>query len=146
MKDLGSEVYYQSVDVSKESNIRRALEIINEKFGDVAALVHGAGVLADHHIEDLKEQDYLKVIDTKLRILNIITKQMMNLKYLALFSSSTVKIWAQGAASSCGGQRSSKQVCSILSQAESERGRSRDQLGTLGWWYGQRRLAQAFRQ
>ncbi|SMF30762.1 type I polyketide synthase [Pseudobacteriovorax antillogorgiicola] len=96
IKSKGSEVYYQTVDVSQESQMREALDKIEEKFGKVSGLIHGAGVLADHFIEELDDQDFQQVLDTKIKLIGLVEQRLLDLKYLALFSSSTGRFGRKG--------------------------------------------------
>ena len=96
MRSFGAEVHYQAVDVSQEGQMRTALDEVEAKIGAITMLVHGAGILADKHIEDMHEKDYSSVVNTKIKLLNVLQGRELNLKYLAMFSSSTGRFGRKG--------------------------------------------------
>ncbi len=53
-------------DVRDADSVGRALDLVRQRFGPVAALVHGAGVLADKRIEDKTRAQIDAVVDTKV--------------------------------------------------------------------------------
>ena len=68
-----------------------ALADVRERLGPVAAIVHGAGVLADRKIEDLTDEQFESVYATKVAGLkNLLAATAEDpLKAIVLFSSST---------------------------------------------------------
>jgi acyl transferase domain-containing protein/NAD(P)-dependent dehydrogenase (short-subunit alcohol dehydrogenase family) len=97
LEALGSEVLYQSVDVRKDQQMVQALGEIEQRFGPLSGLVHGAGVLADKPFGDLDDEDFAAVVETKIKLLPHLSKPVMQeLKFCALFSSSTARFGRQG--------------------------------------------------
>ncbi|MCL1127191.1 KR domain-containing protein, partial [Shewanella surugensis] len=102
-KEVGATAEYVSMDVTDPSSITKALAFyfkvadpkgIHSKENvslchGITGLIHGAGVLADKHIQDKSLDEFNRVYDTKITglasIMNVI--DVAQLKVLALFSS-----------------------------------------------------------
>ena len=88
----GGQAIYVKGDVTNaqetKANIAKAVGL----FGEVTALLHGAGRLADKKIEDKKEQDFDNVLAVKLDGLLTLLQcvDIHNLQHLILFSSVAV--------------------------------------------------------
>ncbi len=91
-------VYYHSVDVRNERQVKKMMDTIKKTHGPIAGVVHGAGVIADRRIEDKTDEMFDSVYETKViglqRILTLIDPT--ELKILALFSSSTGRFGRTG--------------------------------------------------
>ena len=96
VRDLGRDIEYHAVDCTNESQMRRAMDQIELDNGPITGVIHGAGVLADKFIPEVEDGDFLRVVDTKIRLLNLIEKKIPQLKLLALFSSSTARFGRKG--------------------------------------------------
>ena len=93
LQTLGSEVVYAAVDVTDAEAVGAAVERQRKLWGPVAALVHGAGVLADKHIAALNDASFAKVMDTKLRGLSAMLRAVKDDApgHVALFSSAAAR-------------------------------------------------------
>jgi len=98
MRAAGGRAFYFTVDVMDVSAVQSVLRAVQERHGRIRGLIHGAGVLADKRIEDLNEEQFARVFDTKIRGLNHLFGSIdpRGLKLLALFSSSTARFGRTG--------------------------------------------------
>jgi NAD(P)-dependent dehydrogenase (short-subunit alcohol dehydrogenase family) len=99
-REAGATVEYIRVDVQDAAALTATLADVRHRLGPIAALVHGAGVLADRRIEDLTEEQFQYVYSTKvigLRNLLAATEDDP-LKAIVLFSSSTGRFGRTGQA------------------------------------------------
>ena len=62
----GSEVHYQSIDILDAASVQQVLSQVRSKWGEISALIHGAGVLADKWIVDKTQEQFDKVFNTKV--------------------------------------------------------------------------------
>jgi NAD(P)-dependent dehydrogenase (short-subunit alcohol dehydrogenase family) len=90
-REAGATVEYVSVDVQDSPALAATLADVRRRLGPIAALVHGAGVLADRRIEDLADEQFQYVFSTKVTGLRNLLAATENdpLKAIILFSSST---------------------------------------------------------
>jgi acyl transferase domain-containing protein/NAD(P)-dependent dehydrogenase (short-subunit alcohol dehydrogenase family) len=98
MEDCGVGVLYQSVDVRDKSALSDAIKKARNELGNIAGIIHGAGVLADRLIEDKTMEQFQQVYSTKVdglqAMLEICDKD--KLKVIALFSSLTARLGRKG--------------------------------------------------
>jgi NAD(P)-dependent dehydrogenase (short-subunit alcohol dehydrogenase family) len=89
MTEAGAEARYEAVSVADRAAMSEMLARVRGDWGPVAAVVHGAGVLADGRIADKTDAQFDRVFDTKvvgLRTLMDLT-QDDPLRLICLFSS-----------------------------------------------------------
>ncbi|MFW7378756.1 MAG: SDR family NAD(P)-dependent oxidoreductase [Oligoflexus sp.] len=99
LRDLGADVIYQTVDVRSDQQIATAIDYLKNEGIIPTGLVHGAGILADRRVEDLEEKDFLAVIETKIRLLAHLDREIwQNLRFSVFFSSSTGRFGRVGQA------------------------------------------------
>ncbi len=94
----GGEARYVSADVQDAPALAKAIASIQEEWGGVTGLVHGAGVLADKLIAEKSTEQFDRVFNTKvngLRALLEVTSQDP-LRFLAFFSSVAARCGNQG--------------------------------------------------
>ena len=86
---LGSEARYLQVDVRDAAAVEAALAAVRRDWGPVAAVVHGAGTLADALLRDKADDAFARVLDTKLLGLRALLEATRAdpLAHLVLFSS-----------------------------------------------------------
>ncbi len=89
IRATGSLAEYICADVTDQKSIQDQLAPVVDKLGPVTGLIHGAGVLADRHIEDKTVADFMAVYTTKVKGLAILLDcvETDRLTHLALFSS-----------------------------------------------------------
>ncbi|MXR68241.1 KR domain-containing protein [Shewanella sp. JBTF-M18] len=85
---VGASAEYLAMDVSKAEAIEQALGAINQ-LTPITGLIHGAGVLADKHIQDKTLDELARVYGTKVAGLKALLSviEPAQLKLVALFSS-----------------------------------------------------------
>jgi NAD(P)-dependent dehydrogenase (short-subunit alcohol dehydrogenase family) len=115
----GSKAHYRQVDVRDPAAVRAAIEAIRAEFGPVRGLVHGAGVLADRHIEDQTDAQFEAVYDTKVAGLRGLLEALEadELRVLTLFSSSTARFGRTGQVA----YAAANEVLNKLAQREARR-------------------------
>ena len=94
----GAKVAYRSVDVRNAEAVQQAIDDIQQQFGTITGLIHGAGVLADKKIEDKTADQFDRVYGTKVEgLLNMLAALKENpLKAMAFFSSTTARLGRLG--------------------------------------------------
>ncbi len=89
IKAAGSEVVYLKSDITNLNASRTQLNEITKNWGPITGLIHGAGRLADKHIQNKTEEDFNNVLSVKLdgllSMLSVVKPDQ--LKHLVLFSS-----------------------------------------------------------
>ena len=98
IRATGVKVDYQSVDVRNNNEIAQALTQARTTLGPIRGIIHGAGVLADRHIEDKTRAQFTEVFSTKVDGLHALLQatQQDPLSVLVLFSSSTARFGRKG--------------------------------------------------
>ena len=93
IRATGASVIYRSVDIRDANALRPILAQIRRDFGDVRGIIHGAGVLADHRIEDKTKEQFDRVYQTKVDGLNTLFDcvNLDGLRFVGLFSSYTAR-------------------------------------------------------
>lgn len=86
---VGGEAHYVAVDVQDAVGVSVALEEVRAAWGPVRGLVHGAGVIADRLIADKTDEQWDRVLDTKVRGLAALLEATKDdpLRAIVLFSS-----------------------------------------------------------
>jgi NAD(P)-dependent dehydrogenase (short-subunit alcohol dehydrogenase family) len=100
LRQSGADIDYFSVDLSQPEDLAAAMRDMRARVGQVNCLIHGAGVLADRRIEDLTDEQFARVYDTKVKGLEVLLRLLGNdpLKAIVLFSSSTARLGRAGQA------------------------------------------------
>jgi NAD(P)-dependent dehydrogenase (short-subunit alcohol dehydrogenase family) len=98
LTQAGAKVLYYPCDVQDYGALTAALRDVRKQLGPITGLIHGAGVLADRKIEDLTDEQFTYVYETKVTGLrNLLTALEEDpLKILVLFSSSTGRFGRTG--------------------------------------------------
>jgi len=89
MEQAGAAVRYHAVDVCHEEAFGKLLESIYEKAGRIDYVIHGAGLIADHAIENKSTDSFRRVLHTKALSAFVLSRKLRpeSLKQLVLFSS-----------------------------------------------------------
>ncbi len=94
----GRTARYYSVDVRDPHNMARTFDVIRKELGDIKAIIHGAGVLADRLIAEKQPEQFQHVFETKVNgmqaLINAATSD--DLRYLVLFSSVSARLGNAG--------------------------------------------------
>ena len=98
IKETGATVLYYSVDVRDPIEVGRILGEVRSAYGSIRGIIHGAGVLEDRYIIDKTPEQFEKVLDTKVKGLQVLLEatQQDPLKYLVLFSSVSARFGNKG--------------------------------------------------
>ena len=87
----GATPLYLPVDLRDEQAVASTIANLQEQYGTVKGLIHGAGVLADKLIVDKNSEQFQLVFDTKVKGCRHLLAAIdgKNLAFLVMFSSST---------------------------------------------------------
>jgi len=91
LKNINKNVKYVQADVSKYDELKRALDIGKNTFGEINGVIHCAGIIKDNFMLKKTGSEFKKVIQPKINgVLNLDRlTQNDKLKYFILFSSIT---------------------------------------------------------
>jgi hypothetical protein len=136
LESVGAEACYVAVDVRDLTALGAALAPLRQRWGAVAGVVHGAGVLADRMIADKTQEQFDRVFDTKvegLRALLAATREDP-LRLLFLFSSVAARF---GNAGQCD-YAMANEVLNKVAQAEALRRGDGCRVRAINWgpWAG----------
>lgn len=94
----GAKVFYKSVDILDAHVTSKAVGAIRKAHGKITALIHGAGVLADHPIIQKTTQQFDHVFNTKVTgLINLLAAIGEDpLRHLTLFSSVSARMGNAG--------------------------------------------------
>jgi len=100
LRKIGNTVRYYSVDVRDAGKVANCIEQARREIGPIRGVVHGAGVLADRYLADKTLEQFDNVYSTKVAGLRslLLATAPDELKFLALFSSSTARYGRKGQA------------------------------------------------
>ncbi len=98
MQDCGVKVSYKSVDIRDKATLAEVINGAGSELGNIAGIIHGAGVLADRLIEDKTVDQFRQVYSTKVDGLQAMLEICKDdrLKVLVMFSSSTARFGRRG--------------------------------------------------
>ncbi len=136
IEEAGSKAQYVTVDVSNAIALSTALEGVRASFGPIAAVVHGAGVLADKLVVEKTDEQFDRVFDTKVQGLRALLDATANdsLKALILFSSVAARVGNVGQTD----YAMANEVLNKVAQCEARRRGDGCLVRALGWgpWEG----------
>ena len=80
---------YFPADINNGTELRGVLDEVRQTFGPILGVVHGAGVLADKRLEDLDDEQFVKVFSTKVVGAEALLDETSSddLRFISLFSS-----------------------------------------------------------
>ena len=89
LRASGATVIYRAVDVRDRVAVAALLGEVRAEHGPARGLIHAAGVLADHRIEDKTPEQFANVFDTKVRGLRSLLEAVCDddLRFMVFFSS-----------------------------------------------------------
>ncbi len=96
--ELGGQAVYRSVDIRDAQAVAGLLAEIRGKYGPIRGIVHGAGVLADHLINEKTLEQFSLVYGTKVAGLRALLTATADddLRFIALFSSTSGRLGRRG--------------------------------------------------
>lgn len=100
LNQTGATAVYYSVDVCDAKEVCEIVRATSSRYGQVTGIIHGAGVLEDRLIVDKTDDQFKRVLKTKVDGLSNLLKAVkgMDLKYLILFSSIAARMGNRGQA------------------------------------------------
>jgi 3-oxoacyl-[acyl-carrier protein] reductase len=66
-EDHQDRVLAMTVDIRNYSDVKKAVELVEEKFNRIDILINNAGILQDNFIEEMTEEEWDRVIDINLK-------------------------------------------------------------------------------
>jgi len=96
--EQGVDVEYFSVDVKDDQAFKKLIEYIYSTYGRLDAVIHGAGIIEDDHIEQKGIESFNNVFDTKVDTAFLLFKYLRpeSLKLLVFFGSVSGRFGNQG--------------------------------------------------
>ena len=103
----GAEAVYLQCDVARTDEVAKTFSYINEKYGKVDGIIHGAGILRDRFVRMQSPDDFQAVVDVKYTGLhNLLTNATDgNLRFVLALSSLAAITGNVGQANYCCGNR-----------------------------------------
>ena len=98
MRQVGATVEYIECDACDPRAFGQCLTDLEQRIGDITAIVHGAGIIEDKLLRDKSAESFDRVLRTKLMPLLVMNEQisLKNLKFLMVFSSVASQIGNPG--------------------------------------------------
>ena len=98
IEKTGAMVQYASVDVTDADAVANVIDMARIELGNVTAVIHAAGVLADRLIEDKTAEQFDAVYATKVDGLKNLLSATRNdeLKLIVMYSSTTARLGRKG--------------------------------------------------
>ena len=89
MTEAGAIVHYYSADVRDEAEFGGLLDHLQGRFGPLAGVIHGAGVIEDRLVKDKTPESFDRIFQTKVVGARILTERLdpARLKFCAFFAS-----------------------------------------------------------
>ncbi|MEM1148961.1 MAG: SDR family NAD(P)-dependent oxidoreductase [Pseudomonadota bacterium] len=100
IRDAGATADYISMDLGSASGVTQAIERIQQQYGAITGLIHGAGVLADRRLGDISRRDLDVVFKPKIDGLQSLLRAIPTdqLRHIGLFSSAAAQFGNAGQA------------------------------------------------
>ncbi len=98
LKTIGVQVQYEQVDLTDSVQVSTLTKRMDQSGFTLAGLIHGAGIIADNLIDNKSEDDFCKVVNTKVESLRCLAENLTleTMKTIILFSSSTARFGRTG--------------------------------------------------
>ncbi|MBN8615870.1 MAG: SDR family NAD(P)-dependent oxidoreductase [Deltaproteobacteria bacterium] len=135
----GGDARYVAVDVQDGVGVAMALEPVRAEWGPVRAIVHGAGVIADRFIADKTDEQWDRVMDTKVHGLAALLEATKAdpIRAIVMFSSVAGRTGNQGQCD----YASANEILNKVATLEGKRRRAQGHdvvVRSLGWgpWEG----------
>ena len=132
----GTAARYFPADINNGTALRGVLDEVRQTFGPIVGVVHGAGVLADKRLEDLDDEQFVKVFSTKVvgaeALLDATSSD--DLRFISLFSSIAARAGNPGQAA----YAAANAVLESIAARESARRGAECVVRAFGWgpWDG----------
>jgi NAD(P)-dependent dehydrogenase (short-subunit alcohol dehydrogenase family) len=89
LREAGASVHYFSVDVRDRAAFGRLLHTIQEEFGPLNGVIHGAGVIEDRFVKDKTPESFDRVFNTKVASALTLAERLRpdDLRFCVFFAS-----------------------------------------------------------
>jgi acyl transferase domain-containing protein/NAD(P)H-dependent flavin oxidoreductase YrpB (nitropropane dioxygenase family)/NAD(P)-dependent dehydrogenase (short-subunit alcohol dehydrogenase family)/acyl carrier protein len=89
IKKTGAKVYYYQVDVRDAQAFNALIDTVEQRFGKIDGVIHGAGIVEDKLLRDKTPESFTRVFDTKVESALILSQRLApeHLKFLIFFAS-----------------------------------------------------------
>ena len=132
----GSSARYETVDVTSLESVSTALSRVRAEWGEIKAIVHGAGVIADKRVSEKTPEQFDRVFDTKVEGLRSLLAATASdpIALLCLFSSVAARCGNVGQVD----YAMANEVLNKVAVAEARRRGGQCLVKSLGWgpWEG----------
>ncbi|MCX2933990.1 SDR family NAD(P)-dependent oxidoreductase [Mycobacterium sp. CVI_P3] len=132
----GTPARYFAASITDEAAVCGVLDEVRQNFGPIVGVVHGAGVPGDNRLEDLDDEQFVKVFNTKLigaeALLGATSTD--DLRFISLFSSIAARTGKSGQSADA----SANAVLEAIAARESARRKGACVVRAFGWgpWDG----------
>lgn len=119
IQQAGGRADYRSVDVSDQHSFAAMLLEIQSEYGEIAGIVHGAGVIEDKLLRDKTPESFDRVFNTKVHSTAALIDAIKpnSLKFLALFASVASRFGNRGQSDYAAANEVLGKVACTLNQA-----------------------------
>ncbi|MFB6263836.1 MAG: SDR family NAD(P)-dependent oxidoreductase, partial [Bradymonadaceae bacterium] len=136
VRDTDSEATYVSVDVRDGDALAERLDPVRDEWGEVRGLIHGAGVLEDAPLGEIADEEFDRVLDTKVGGLKSLLEATSDdpLELVCLFSSVAARTGNPGQAAYAAANETLNKVAATLAQGRT----GSDRVVSIEWgpWKG----------
>jgi NAD(P)-dependent dehydrogenase (short-subunit alcohol dehydrogenase family) len=89
LRQTGAEVHYYPLDVRNEEAFAGLLDELQQRFGPLAGVIHGAGVIEDRLVRDKTPESFDRVFDTKVVSARVLSERLRpdRLRFCVFFAS-----------------------------------------------------------
>ncbi|HZK13078.1 MAG TPA: SDR family NAD(P)-dependent oxidoreductase, partial [Desulfobaccales bacterium] len=117
---LGIEATYYSCDVNDPENVAAVLGRVVAKYGGIAGIIHGAGIIRDSFMEFMTVADFTQVVEVKLLgAWNLYrAAQEHGLRFMVMLSSITAVRGNVGQINYCAGNRAMAALAHVIASRQ----------------------------
>jgi NAD(P)-dependent dehydrogenase (short-subunit alcohol dehydrogenase family) len=118
MKQYGSPVEYQSVDVRDQQRFTALIDDIYTRHGQIDGVIHGAGVIDDKRVANKTWESFERVFTTKVHGALALANSLRpsSLKFLVFFSSVSARLGNAGQIDYCAANEYLNKLAAHLNQ------------------------------
>ncbi len=136
IKAAGAQVCYIAVDIRDQQAVSQLVKQIGREWGPIKGVIHGAGVLADKRIVDKTQEQFDRVLETKVEGMQAMLEATREepLQLIAFFSSVAGRYGNAGQCDYAAGN----EILNKMAQAERTRRGGACQVKSINWgpWDG----------
>ncbi len=116
----GIDATYHSCDVNDQENVAAVLGRVVERYGGIAGVIHGAGIIRDSFMEFMTAADFTKVVEVKLLgAWNLYrAAREHGLRFMVMLSSITAVRGNVGQINYCAGNRAMSALTHVIASRQ----------------------------